>query len=176
MTDSHKRIRKNCICISILLLAGAGLALYLVLSGYEPSGGDIWGHLYKSQEMYESLKKGNVFPLFSPYWYNGIQLFRYWGPLSYYIMAGLMFLTGGDLLLAYRLLAFVIFVVGGLPWILWGIHENRRVPWNLLRTALVLYAGAYQNLFYSGKSAADGDDDACTICDLVLMALCKKEE
>ena len=127
MTDSHKRIRKNCICISILLLAGAGLALYLVLSGYEPSGGDIWGHLYKSQEMYESLKKGNVFPLFSPYWYNGIQLFRYWGPLSYYIMAGLMFLTGGDLLLAYRLLAFVIFVVGGLPWILWGIHENRRV-------------------------------------------------
>lgn len=38
-----------------------------------------------------------------------------------------MFLTGGDLLLAYRLLAFVIFVVGGLPWILWGIHENRRV-------------------------------------------------
>ena len=35
---------------------------------------------------------------------------------------------------------------------------------------------AYQNLFYSGKSAADGDDDACTICDLVLMALCKKEE
>ena len=127
MTDSHKRIRKNCICISILLLAGAGLALYLVLSGYEPSGGDIWGHLYKSQEMYESLKKGNVFPLFSPYWYNGIQLFRYWGPLSYYIMAGLMFLTGGDLLLAYRLLAFVIFVVGGLPWILWGLHENRRV-------------------------------------------------
>ena len=127
MTDSHKRIRKNCICISILLLAGAGLALYLVLSGYEPSGGDIWGHLYKSQEMYESLKKGNVFPLFSPYWYNGIQLFRYWGPLSYYIMAGLMFLTGGDLLLAYRLIAFVIFVVGGLPWILWGIHENRRV-------------------------------------------------
>ena len=51
MTDSHKRIRKNCICISILLLAGAGLVLYLVLSGYEPSGGDIWGHLYKSQEM-----------------------------------------------------------------------------------------------------------------------------
>ena len=44
MTDSHKRIRKNCICISILLLAGAGLALYLVLSGYEPSGGDICPH------------------------------------------------------------------------------------------------------------------------------------
>ena len=127
MTDSHKKIWQNCICIGILLLAGAGLALYLVLSGYEPSGGDIWGHLYKSQEMYESLKKGNIFPLFSPYWYNGIQLFRYWGPFSYYIMAGLMFLTGGDLLLAYRLLAFVIFVVGGLPWVLWGIHENRRV-------------------------------------------------
>lgn len=87
-----------------------------------------------------------------------------------------MFLTGGDLLLAYRLLAFVIFVVGGLPWILWGIHENRRVLGTFFRTALVLYAGAYQNLFYSGKSAADGDDDACTICDLVLMDLCKKEE
>lgn len=127
MTDGHKRIWKNFICTGILLLAGAGLAGYLVLSEYEPSGGDIWGHLYKSQEMYESLKKGDIFPLFSPYWYNGIQLFRYWGPFSYYIMAGLMFVTGGNLLLAYRLLAFVVFVVGGLPWILWGIHEDRRV-------------------------------------------------
>ena len=86
-----------------------------------------------------------------------------------------MFLTGGDLLLAYRLLAFVIFVVGGLPWILWGIHENAEClePSSDCSGSL---CRSISEFIYSGKSAADGDDDACTICDLVLMALCKKEE
>lgn len=69
---------KNCIGIMILLLAAGLMGVYLYSINFEPSGGDIYGHLYKSQVMYESIKGGNWYPLFDFKWYNGIQLYRYW--------------------------------------------------------------------------------------------------
>ena len=29
----------------------------------EPSGNDVWGHLYKSRYLYEALKRGMLYPL-----------------------------------------------------------------------------------------------------------------
>lgn len=123
----NNKFLKNCIGILILLMGAVFMGIYLYQVKFEPSGGDIFGHLYKSQVMYESIGKGNWFPLFDFKWYNGIQLYRYWPPLSYYLMSGLMYFTGGNLLNAYYLLAVFVFFFGGLPWVLWGNMENRRV-------------------------------------------------
>lgn len=118
---------KNGIGILLLLMGAAAVAGYLYITKAQPSGDDIWGHLYKAEYMYDNIHKGNWFPLWDAKWYNGIQLYRYWPPLSYYILAGLMALTGGSLLKGYYLLAAFVFFFGGLPWVLWGNMENRRV-------------------------------------------------
>lgn len=118
---------KNGIGIVLLLVGAAIVSGYLYLTKAQPSGDDIWGHLYKTEFMYRNIQDGNWFPLFDAKWYNGIQLYRYWPPLSYYILAGFMYLTGGSLLKAYYVLAAFVFFFGGLPWVLWGNMENRRV-------------------------------------------------
>lgn len=91
----------------------------------EPSGNDVWGHLYKSRYLYEALKRGKFYPLYDDTWYNGIQLFRYWPPLSYYITAFLMFFTGGDVILAYYMLFGVYVFFGGLAFLLIGRRQGR---------------------------------------------------
>ena len=47
------------ICLLILAAASALLTVYLLKYGYIASGNDYWGHLYKSQYMYEQIKQGN---------------------------------------------------------------------------------------------------------------------
>lgn len=127
IVKNQKKILKNSISILILLIGAILLGSILYFMKMQPSGGDIWGHLYKSEVMYENLKRGEWFPLLDLKWYNGMQLYRYWPPFSYYIMAGLQTLSSGDLLYAYYLLATFVFFFGGLPWVIWGNIENRRV-------------------------------------------------
>lgn len=129
MQENRQRTNniKNGIGLLLLLLGATGLAVLLYVLKMEPSGGDVWGHLYKSEVMFESIKAGDWFPLFDEKWYNGIQLYRYWAPFSYYLMSGLMWFVDGNVLQAYYILAGVLFFFGGLPWVIWGNLENRRV-------------------------------------------------
>ena len=75
-------------------LVGAVWTAGTVFSGSWPQGADIWGHLFKVKFLYDQIKSGCFFPQSTQYWYNGTGLFRYWPPLSYYIAAGVMFVTG----------------------------------------------------------------------------------
>lgn len=113
--------------ISVFLLAAGAVVLIFFLreNHYYASGNDAWGHLFKSNLMYQNLKKGNIYPLFTNLWYNGVQPYRYWGPLTYYILAGLQWLAGGDIEASYYLFAGVSFFIGGIGWLLWGISTRR---------------------------------------------------
>lgn len=108
-----------------LLAAGSAIALYLKNTGAYPSGADIYGHLFKSDLLYHNIKKGDFYPLYTDLWYNGVQPYRYWAPLPYYIMAVLQFIAGGEALNAYLLFVIFAFVVGGIGWLLWGLTYNR---------------------------------------------------
>ena len=126
--ENRQRWIYNLTGIFILLSLSVILVLVLHAINWEPSGNDIWGHMYKGQYMYQSLKKGDLYPLFDMKWYNGIQLYRYWPPLSYYVMALCLFFTGGDVISAYILLLGIVFFAGGLPFVIWGnITDRRRV-------------------------------------------------
>ena len=100
----------------------------------EPSGNDVWGHMYKSEYLYKALKRGQIYPLYDETWYNGIQLYRYWPPLSYYITALLMCFTGGNVINAYYLLFGVYIFFGGLAFLL------KACIWNSTCCAVVLHA------------------------------------
>ncbi len=100
----------------------------------EPSGNDVWGHLYKSEYLYKAMKRGKLYPLYDETWYNGIQLYRYWPPLSYYITAFLMYFTGGNVINAYYLLFGVYIFFGGLAFLFIG----RRIGRPVFGTALAM--------------------------------------
>ncbi len=108
-----------------LIAVGSAIALYLKNTGAYPSGADIYGHLFKSDLLYQNIKKGDIYPLYTDLWYNGVQPYRYWAPLPYYIMAMLQFIAGGDSLASYLLFVVFAFVVGGIGWLLWGLKYNR---------------------------------------------------
>ncbi len=113
--------------IIILIIAGA-LAMALVKSSdLYPLGLDIHGHLFKSDLMFKEILKGNLYPLFTELWYNGVQPFRYWAPLPYYCLAFLQMLTGGDVMNAYLVFVWLSFSVGGIGWLLFGRKLGR--PW-----------------------------------------------
>ena len=120
--------------------------------GY-PWGSDTWGHIKKAQFLLQEMMNGNYFPSFSPMWYNGVEPFRYWAPLPYYLLAGLMralsdpflaagwyaalcaFVGGAGWLLMKRRLGVVESALAGFVWMFW--QDNVRVAMsegNLPRT------------------------------------------
>lgn len=125
--NSKTVILKNGIGILCVLMTGIMFYLALTWMNWIPGGNDVWGHLYKSEYMYECLKQGILYPLYDEKWYNGIQIFRYWPPMSSYLVAGCLFITGGELIPAYRIFLGILIVVGGIPWVIWGNIEQRRV-------------------------------------------------
>lgn len=109
----------------ILLGIGGILTWFIYEMGYVGSGNDMWGHIYKANYLYENIKDGNWYPLYTKDWYNGVQPYRYWAPVPYYLYAGLEFLCGGSILPSYALFAFFSYVVGGFGFLLLGKRMNR---------------------------------------------------
>lgn len=116
---------KFLLCLLLLLACAVGLVLYIGHSGFYPLGFDIYGHLFKADMLYDSMRAGDFYPLHTPWWYNGMQPFRYWPPLPYYVLASLEFLTGGDVMAAFLIFIGVAFFIGAAGWVLWGIRTQR---------------------------------------------------
>jgi len=108
-----------------LAAGGALLVYYLKSTGTYPTGSDVYGHLFKADLLYNSIRSGDFYPLYTELWYNGMQPFRYWAPLPYYFLALLQFFASGDVFSAYLLFVFCSFVIGGCGWLLWGQTYNR---------------------------------------------------
>lgn len=108
-----------------LMTIGSLIAYYLKSTGAYPSGSDIYGHLFKSDLLYHSIKNGDRYPLYTSLWYNGLQPFRYWAPLPYYLQAVLQFFAGGNALNSYLIFVSFSFVLGGIGWLIWGLTYRR---------------------------------------------------
>ena len=106
------------------VLIGAAISLFLALRDFTPVGNDIFGHLYKAEVLYDNLRAGNFYPLYTTEWYNGIQLFRYWPIFTYYILAFINFLTG-DITLTYYVYAGFTFFISYLGFVLIGRREDK---------------------------------------------------
>lgn len=138
---------------SMLLLAiGAVLLSYYMWEcGYFASGYDTWGHLFKSNLMYENITKGNYFPLFTNLWYNGVQPYRYWAPLPYYILAGLQYLAQGDVTISYFYFVAFSYFFGGLGWLLWGISSKRMLLCTFIGLMWFFLPDNMRVFFYEGN-------------------------
>lgn len=151
------KINKNLILtfISLVVTFVIGWLIYYfsVAGGYEPSGNDVWAHIYKTQIMYENLNKGILYPLYADDWYNGIQLYRYWPPLAYYIMAGLQFVTSGNVIHAYYAFCAFIFVSGAIPFVLIGYKLKRPCVGFVTGILFFVMPDNYRVIIYEGNAA-----------------------
>lgn len=113
------------VATAVMALGALAIMYVMKVNGYYASGNDIWGHLFKSDLIYQNILRGDFYPLYTERWYNGIQPFRYWAPLPYYLMSVMQYLSNGDIQNAYYLFAGFSFFAGGLGWVLWGIQSKR---------------------------------------------------
>jgi len=111
----------------LVLIAGFAVMTAVEYSGFYPLGLDIHGHLFKSNLVYNEILKGNWYPLYTEFWYNGLQPFRYWPPMTYYVMAFLQFISGGDVMNAYLGFIWLSCSAGGIGWLLFGKKLGRPV-------------------------------------------------
>lgn len=110
--------------IGIIIIGAFLLLAYITRFGNYPWGSDTFGHLFKAHLLYQNVISGNYYPLYTELWYNGIQPFRYWAPLPYYILLIFELISKGDTLLAYNMFIFFAFVFGAMFWIVWGYRTS----------------------------------------------------
>lgn len=91
-----KKWHKSLWSLTPLIMLGLALGLYapLLFSSGLPWGSDTLGHLMKVRYLDQQIRAGNFYPNLFPSWYLGIQLFRYYPPLPYYLLLPLFWLSG----------------------------------------------------------------------------------
>lgn len=139
--------------LSLLLMTVCGFAVMTAVrvSGEYPLGLDIYGHLFKADLLYHEILKGNFYPLFTQYWYNGVQPFRYWPPMTYYFMSVLQFIGGGDVMQAYLGFVWAAFTIGGTGWVLFCRKMGRPVLGAFLGLMWFMFPDNLRVLFGEGN-------------------------
>lgn len=123
---NKRESKKLSIAIAVFVLAVSSLLISWITHKTKayPVGNDVYGHLFKVQEIYDSLKCREGIPYYSEYWYSGIELFRYWPPFSYIVCAIIMVFTK-DVYMSYLVLLGILMFVGGMGFLLFGVREKR---------------------------------------------------
>lgn len=111
--------------IGILLFTAVIICIYISKTGDYPWGSDTFGHLFKGNILYDSIKKGNLYLNYNESWYNGVQPYRYWAPLPYYILAIINLFTN-NIFTTFEIFVGFIFALGGLGWLCWGYYTHRQ--------------------------------------------------
>lgn len=100
--------------------------LWLTRKGMYPWGSDTWGHLFKGELLYNSILSGDIFLNYTKTWYNGMQPFRYWAPIPYYILSMCQFVSQGNIIITYYVFLFFVYIMGIIAWYLIGKSVGRK--------------------------------------------------
>ncbi|MGC8837889.1 MAG: 6-pyruvoyl-tetrahydropterin synthase-related protein [Anaerolineae bacterium] len=82
------------LCILWALLLAATWRVTLAPGWVGPWSSDAWGHVAKAEYLLQCWRAGNLFPALYPTWYLGHDLFRYYAPVPYYLLALLIAALG----------------------------------------------------------------------------------
>lgn len=113
--------------VILYALIAAALVLIIYLAGDYPKGGDTMCHLYKADVLYQNISNGNLYPYYDAFWYNGVQMLRYWAPLPVYFIALCQWIAGGSLLWGYKIFVAMVFFLGAVAWLYIGVRKERPV-------------------------------------------------
>lgn len=137
-------IRRLVFLRNVAILAVAALFVLVLINrtGHYPWGSDTYGHLFKGNILYDSFKRGNFFLNYDENWYNGVQPYRYWAPLPYYVLAIINLLTN-NIITTFNVFIVFIFILGGLGWLSFGYYIKRQ---NLALVLAILWFFVPYNL------------------------------
>lgn len=145
----------------LINLVVAGIVVFLTDKSINiVRGSDTMYHVYRGQWILSEIKKGNLYPLYNPYWYNGVELMRYWTPVAGYLMAFSIALSkaleafpfihfnGAAPFGGFCLYAGIVYLVGAFNWCYVGWKKNRE--WlGLVIGILYMFAPTTIYLFYT---------------------------
>lgn len=140
----NKKFDKLVFLRNLMILSIASLFVLVLINrtGHYPWGSDTYGHLFKGNILYDSFKKGNFFLNYNESWYNGVQPYRYWAPLPYYILAIINLLTN-NIITTFNVFVAFVFILGGLGWLCFGYYTKRQ---NLALVLAILWFFVPYNL------------------------------
>ena len=112
----------------ILSAISSAIIFYMVENnGIYPSGDDTWYHIYRAHSVYKNLIKGVLYQPLDAYWYNGVENFRYWPPLTAYIMGIFDYVCDGNIYNGYLIFIGFVNLSGAVAWNYIGIKKNRPI-------------------------------------------------
>ena len=83
----------------------------------------------------KSVESGDLWPLYNPVWYNGVELLRYWPPVAAYLMAFCQFIArsmpflfpGNYVFEGFAIFCGVIYLLGAVTWNIAGYVKKRPI-------------------------------------------------
>ena len=97
MSKKNKKFIAVVFLIWVTLFAYRGILFTPDAVGQYPWGSDTLGHITKAEYLKQQIDDGILFPNLFTDWYLGHQILRYFPPLPYYLLVGLINLTGNSL-------------------------------------------------------------------------------
>lgn len=141
-----------------------GIAILVKGSGIYPSGKDTMGWLYRGDALYQAVCNGDVWPMFDPNWYNGMELMRCFAPVPAYLLAACQLFGGGSPMAGYLIFIMSLFFLGAVCWLYAGVQAERPFLGAFLGILWFFTPNNLFTLFYEG-------DLARSVCIAILPML-----
>lgn len=124
--DVNRKTWYLLILMPIIYLAVSVLVVFLVKNnGAYPTGSDTMYHIFRGDYVYNSIKEGSWYPIYNSMWYNGVEIMRYWAPLTAYYMALCQMIAGGGQLAGYLIFVGSVCFFNSILWLIIGRKMNR---------------------------------------------------
>jgi uncharacterized membrane protein len=124
--DVNRKTWYLLILMPIIYLAVSVLVVFLVKNnGAYPTGSDTMYHIFRGDYVYNSIKEGSWYPIYNSMWYNGVEIMRYWAPLTAYYMALCQMIAGGGQLAGYLIFVGSVCFLNSILWLIIGRKMNR---------------------------------------------------
>ena len=117
------------------MLSSALVILAVSRSGILFKGSDSMYHIYRGDWVLKSVESGDLWPLYNPVWYNGVELMRYWPPVAAYLMAFCQFIArslpflfpGSYIFEGFAVFCGFIYLSGAITWNIAGYVKKRPI-------------------------------------------------
>ena len=133
--DTKKRVLILCADILVNLAVAVLIVILVKQNVLLFKGADSMYHIYRGGWVLDGIRSGDLWQLYNPIWYNGVELMRYWPPAAAYLMAlcrqiaSLIpaFADTGAAYGGFAVFCGFIYFIGAISWNIVGYRRKRQL-------------------------------------------------